>query len=225
MNSRTTTLRAWAAPAGLILLGLVPALAGGVRVAELASGPEVTEANARFVAAPVPVLLHIVGATAYALFGALQFVPALRRRSWHRRAGRLLLPCGLTVAGSGLWMTLFYPWPPSDGTLLYLLRLVFGTGMLASLVLGLAAVLRKDYGTHRAWMTRAYAIGIGAGTQVITAGAGPLLTGQHGVTARALFMGAGWTINLAVAEWLIRREPARRRRTGSPARQPAPAQG
>ena len=60
---------------------------------------------------PLPVVVHIVGAGVYALLGAFQFAPAFRRRrpGWHRAAGRLLVPCGLLVGLSGLWMTLFYP--------------------------------------------------------------------------------------------------------------------
>jgi hypothetical protein len=34
-----------------------------------------------------------------------------------------------------LWMTLFYPWPPGVGELLYGLRLIFGSGMMLSILL------------------------------------------------------------------------------------------
>src|SRR3712207_8253453 len=58
------------------------------------------------------------------LFRSFQFVTGFRRRrpGWHRVAGRLLIACGLLVGLSGLWMTLFYPWPDGDGELLYALR-------------------------------------------------------------------------------------------------------
>jgi hypothetical protein len=57
-------------------------------------------------------------------------------------------------------------------------------------------------------MMRGYAIGLGAGTQALTLAAGEVLLGPPGETSRALLMGAGWAINLAVAEWAIRRRPA-----------------
>lgn len=74
-------------PALLVALSIVPMLGGAVRLASL-SGPPTPE-SARFVAAPVPVVLHIVGAGLYALLGAFQFSSAVRRRwpRWHRRAG------------------------------------------------------------------------------------------------------------------------------------------
>jgi hypothetical protein len=155
--------------------------------------------------------MHIVGATTYALVGILQFVPRFRRRhqAWDRRAGRVLAVAGLPVAFSALWMTLFYQAQPGTGDLLYLLRLVFASAMAACLVLGLAAVRRRDTAAHRAWMIRACAIGLATGTQVFTEGIGGAILGT-GVLAADLAQGAGWVINLAVAESILRR-PARRR--------------
>jgi hypothetical protein len=54
-------------------------------------------------------------------------------------------------------------------------------------------------------MTRAYAIGMGAGTQVLTHLPWFILIGDTGVASRAVLMGAGWGINLIVAEIAIRR--------------------
>ncbi|MGC9669353.1 DUF2306 domain-containing protein [Planosporangium sp. 12N6] len=202
-------------PAGLILLSAVPVLAGAARAAQLTGGATVTPDNARFFASPVPVLVHIVSVTLYALLGAFQFAPGFRRRrpGWHRMAGRLLVPCGLAAALSGLWMTLFYPRPPADDVLLTPMRLVFGAGMVGCIVLGVAAIRRRDIARHRAWMARGYAIGLGAGTQVLTHLPWMLLVGQPRGLGRALMMLAGWVINLAVVEWALRKRPTRPTRT------------
>ena len=197
--------------AGLLVLSAIPLAAGAFRLTELASGAEITPASARFFASPLPVVLHIVSAGVYAVLGAFQFAPGLRRRhrGWHRAAGRLLVLCGLVVGLSALWMTLFYPHPDGSGELLlYALRLLFGSAMVVSIVLGFAAIRRGDMRRHRAWMTRGYAIALGAGTQVLTQSAGELIAGPPGELSRALLMGAGWVINLAVAEWTIRKRPA-----------------
>lgn len=200
-------------PAGLITLSLVPVLAGAARVAQLTGGATVTSDNARFFASPAPVLVHIVGATLYALLGAFQFSRGFRRRrpGWHRVAGRLLVVCGLAVALSGLWMTAFYPSPPGDGELLTGFRLFFGVAMAVSIVLGFAAIRRRDVTRHRAWMARAYAIGLGAGTQVLTHLPWTLFVGRPSEFVRAMLMLAGWVINLVVVEWALRRRPARTR--------------
>ncbi|MGY1688945.1 DUF2306 domain-containing protein [Geodermatophilus sp. SYSU D01105] len=206
----SSSTRQWLVLIGLVLLSAVPVLAGAARVAEIGTGAQMTADNARFLASPVPLVVHVVGASAYCLLGALQFVPGLRRRrpGWHRVAGRVLVPCGLAAALSGVWMALSYARPPADDVLLTPMRLVFGTAMAACLVLGVTAIHRRDVAAHRAWMARGYAIGLGAGTQVLTHLPWTLLVGQPSGTPRVLLMLAGWVINLAVVEWALRRRPA-----------------
>ena len=200
--------------AALLLLSIIPLIFGVIRLVQLASGAEITPDNARFFESPLPVELHIVSAGLYALLGAFQFAAGFRRRhpGWHRLVGRFLVLCGLLVGLSGLWMTLFYSRQPGTGDLLYALRLLFGSAMVLSVVLGFAAVRRRDMAGHRAWMMRGYAIGLGAGTQVLTGMAGELIAGPPDEISHALLMGAGWVINLAVAEWAIRKRPSARGR-------------
>ena len=155
-------------------------------------------------------MTHILSVTTYSLLGAFQFLPALRgRRGWHRIAGRILAPAGLLAALSGLWMAVFYPLPPGDGPALFVLRLVFGSAMAASIVLGVVAVVRRDFVRHGAWMTRGYAIGVAAGTQALTGLPWMLLVGPPDEPTRAVLLGAAWVINLAVAEYVIRRRARR----------------
>jgi len=188
-------------PFALIALVLVPAVSGSLRLVEVFGGPHLMPANARISASPLPVVVHIVGAVGYAVLGTFQFSSALRRRrpAWHRSAGRVVVVLGLAVAFSGLWMTLFYTRQPGTGELAYLLRLGFGSGMAACLVLGVSAIRRGDVTRHRAWMVRAYALALGAGTQVFTLALG---TAAFGID---LMLGAGWVVNLAAAEYVIRR--------------------
>lgn len=202
-------------PAALIALSFVPLVAGGVRLAELTGDGGITPQNARFFASPLPIVLHVVSAALFCGLGAFQFAPGFRRRrpDWHRIVGRVLVACGLVAGLSGLWMTLFYPRAPGDGLLLDGFRLVFGTAMVVSIVLSLAAILRRDVARHRAWMIRGYAIGMGAGTQVLVTLPWVLVVGTPDVLERALLLGAGWVINVAVGEWIIRRPLAARIRT------------
>jgi uncharacterized membrane protein len=211
----------WLIPLGLIALSLIPALAGASRLVELGGGAEITSENARFFTSPVPVVLHIISVTLYSILGALQFSRGLRRRKigWHRAIGRLLVPCGLVAALTGLWMSQFYDLPPVDGQILYVLRLIFGWGMVGCIVLGIVAIRRRDYAQHGAWMIRGYAIGLGAGTQVLTNLPWFIAFGTPGEFPRAVLMGAGWVINLAVAEWVIRKRPTRKTQNLSNQRQ------
>jgi hypothetical protein len=201
-------------PASLIFISLIPVFFGAVRFAELTGGAAVTAANHRFFDSPIPVLIHIPAAIVYSLVGAFQFVPSLRRGkrgrpSWHRIAGRILVPAGLLVALSGLWMAVFYDLPASDGPLLLVFRLVFGSAMVASIVMGILAIRRRDFAAHGAWMARGYAIGIAAGTQALVSIPWLLLVGPADVLTRALLLGSAWVINLAVAEYFIHRRARR----------------
>jgi hypothetical protein len=120
----------------------------------------------------------------------------------------VLVPCGLVAALTGLWMAHFYAWPEGDGEALYVLRLAFGSAMVASIALAIDAIRRRDFTTHGEWMIRAYAIALGAGTQVLTHLPWFILVGRPGEASRAVLMGAGWVINVVVAEWVIRRNRA-----------------
>ena len=211
----TTRQRGWRLPAALIALSLVPVLAGTARIVELAGGPVLIDPDTRFTASPLPVVVHITCAATYAVLGAFQFVSKFRNRrpGWHRAAGRVLVVAGLGVAGSALWMTLLFPPQPGSGPLLFVLRLVFGPAMVAALTLGVAAIRRRDIDAHRAWMTRGYAIAVAAGTQAYAEGVGGAVFG-HSSLALDASRGAAWVLNVAVAEWAIRRptaKPARRR--------------
>ncbi|GAA4594618.1 DUF2306 domain-containing protein [Planotetraspora phitsanulokensis] len=208
-GTASPTKAGWVVPTALIMLSAVPVVAGAARLTELSGGAAITPENARYFAVPLPVVLHIVSASLYSVLGALQFARGFRRRRprWHRAAGRLLVPCGIAAGLTGLWMTLFYPRPEGDGDLLAGLRLLFGTAMVVFIALGLAAIRRRDVARHRAWMTRGYAIGVGAGTQALVHVPWVLVAGTPVGVPRALLLGAGWMINLAVAEWVIRRRP------------------
>ncbi|WP_239065981.1 DUF2306 domain-containing protein [Microbacterium hibisci] len=207
----------WLVPAGLIALSLVPIVAGSSRLAQLTTGATVTAENARFFDSPIPVVAHIVGSSVFLVLGALQFAPSLRRRRWHRLAGRIVAPAGLVSALSALWMTVFYDMPASvTGPGLAAVRLVLGTAMAAALVAAFVAIRRGDVRTHSAWMTRAYAIGLGAGTQVVVFLPYTLLAGTPAPLTHTLLMTAGWVINLVVAEVVIRRRARTPRRRSTP---------
>ena len=212
-------------PTALLVLSAFPVIAGSLRLVEIMGGPHVLPDNPRIDASPAPVVAHIIAAALYALVGAFQFSAGLRRRwpAWHRTSGRLLVGAGLVVALSGLWMTVFYPDAPG-GAVLWTVRLVVGSVMAGSIVLGVTAVRRGDIAAHRAWMIRAYALGLGAGSQVFTQGIGEGLLGTSDLSI-AGSISSGWVINAAVAEWVIRRpagsgKPKRRTRAahGAPAR-------
>lgn len=208
MSTTTTSSSAsgtgWRVGIGLLILSLIPVTAGMLRFLQLAGGPEVVPADDRFTGFPGALVVHVGGSVLFALFGILQLVAGFRRRhrTWHRRAGRLLVVAGLAVVGSALWLTLGYAPKAETGPLLFTTRLLVAPAMGLFLVLGTLAIRRRDVMSHRAWMVRAYALGLGAGTQAFTEGITEGLVGV-GELSGDLAKLAGWVINLAVAEWAI----------------------
>jgi hypothetical protein len=115
-------------------------------------------------------------------------------------------------------MAYFYPPIFGTGTAIAVIRIVVGVSIAAFICLGYAAVRKRNIAAHRAWMMRAYALAIAAGTQPITLSLILVFPGELGFT---LGLAAGWVLNLCVAELLIRRtRPAMKTVTsasGSPA--------
>jgi hypothetical protein len=190
--------------------------AGAVRLVGLAGGgggtadklAESVAESARFVAMPLPVVLHIAGATLFCLLGAFQFDAVRRRRSpvLHRTAGRVAAVGGMLAALTGLWMTIGYPIPAAlQGDLLYGVRVLVGVSMALCLVASVRAVLRRRIDQHRAWMVRAYALGQGAGTQVLLLLPVTLIVGAPTFFVRDVLMVSAWGLNVLFAEWIIRR--------------------
>jgi uncharacterized membrane protein YozB (DUF420 family) len=199
----------WKLLTSLLLLSLVPVAAGVVRLLGLAGGGGVTPHNARFMAMPEPVVLHIVSATLFCVLGAFQFDSAIRLRypRWHRMAGRVVAPAGIVAALTGVWMAHWYPIPADlQGKLLYLVRMVVGSAMALAVVLAVRAVLQGRLAQHRDWMIRAYALGQGAGTQVIVMLPVTLVFGEPTFLMRDALMTSAWALNVIFAEWTIRRQ-------------------
>lgn len=193
-------------PALLLALSAVPALGGIMRLESLSADAVTTAADARFVASPGPIVMHVLAATSYSMLGAFQFSTRILRRwpRWHRRAGKLLAASGVLVGLSGMWMTLAYAIPGElQGPLLQATRLGVGAAMVVSILIGIRRILQRDVARHEAWMIRAYALGQGAGTQVLVLLPWMLISGESGGLTRDLLMMLAWLINIIVAEAII----------------------
>lgn len=203
--TRTRTRSSVWLVAGLILFSALPLSFGILRLMQLAGLSDIMPPAST---SPIALVGHIVGALAYTLLGAVQFSPMIRRRwpVWHRVAGRLALVGAALVVGSALWLTASYATPTVGGLVLAAFRLAVASAMAAAIALGLAAVLRREIARHREWMIRAYALGLGAATQMFVLTVAEMLAGGAlNELNRALLMGLAWGINLMVAEWNIRR--------------------
>ena len=204
-----------ASRAGLLLVALPPVLIGGFVLHSMAThglnGVSDQADLARRASYPLAMVLHVLGGSAMVTLGLLQFSATLRRRApgLHRWMGRALLALGAGFALTGLWMNASPLALPEtqlhDGA-----QNIMSAAFLAVAALGIAAARRRDFAAHRAWMFRAYAISMGAGTQTLILFPVFLTTGKvEGLAADLVFIGA-WVLNLALAEVLIARPRAAR---------------
>ncbi|HYH28785.1 MAG TPA: DUF2306 domain-containing protein [Pseudonocardia sp.] len=156
---------------------------------------------------------HIFTATVALVLGPLQFVPAIRaRRRVHRRIGRAYLLLGVVPSALAA-----VPVAWLSGRLVTQVGLVVpAAGWLLTAWLAVLAIRRGDVAAHRAWMMRNYALTFLAVTARIVVPLVLLTVLATGAVARAdaaavaaslipIGQVLGWTINLAVAEVLIRR--------------------
>jgi phage shock protein C len=110
-------------PIALVALVLIAAIAGSLRLVELAGGPLLLPAN--------PARHRLARARGRAHHQRRCVRDPRRRPGWHRASGRVVVDLGLAVAFSALWMMLFYLRQPGTGELAYVFRLAFGSGMAA----------------------------------------------------------------------------------------------
>lgn len=210
MNERMEVrgvMKAFRVPLALVLLSLVPMVAGVARLVGVATDAVKPE-DVRFAAAPHATFFHVISATLYAVLGSFQFSAEVLRRwpRWHRGAGRVLVVAGLVTALTGMWMAATWDIPATmQGAPILVTRLAVGAVMVLSLTLGVRAILRRDVAAHEAWMIRAWALGQGAGAQVLLLGVPAIFVGQLVGTPRDVLMVAAWVLNLVLAEVLIRR--------------------
>jgi hypothetical protein len=155
----------WLIPAGLIALSAVPAVMGTLRLGELAGGRAHGE-NARFHAAPLPVVLHVLAAS-FSVWARCSSPPPSGHADAVADRRRILVPSAGWWPPSRSWSGAVAPWPAGDGLAVYLERVVSAGRCSCPSRSALDAIRRRDFAST-ARDDAAYAIGLGAGTQVLT---------------------------------------------------------
>lgn len=205
---------AWVVPALLWLLASVTLLSGVVRLVvtgqALVTGvmpPDPGEAA--FVHHPGIAALHILPGIAFMALGPLQFIPGIRQRrpGLHRWSGRVFITAGALTAVSALVMNVVFPpvGGPGKESAVY----TISVALLAALAIALSAILHRDVPRHRAWMIRAFAIGLSISTQRLYFIPMFALYGMPDNFTIGLGMWLGLLVNVAAAELILLRERRR----------------
>lgn len=147
---------------------------------------------------------HTTFATFALLVGVWQFLPKTRRTSYHRWAGRFYVVCVAIASISGLLVA-----PTTEG------GPVVAVGFMLLAVLWFAVTAKAyllaragDFVAHRVWMIRSYALTCAGISLRIIVPVG--ITSGTGFTNSYIAAAWGsWTINLLIAEWIVRRSRLR----------------
>lgn len=154
--------------------------------------------------------MHVIPGLIFLLLGPLQFIASIRARwpRFHRWSGRLFIVSGLFLAVSAIIINIVFP--PFGGWFKSLAVYIFSAAQIITLVIALRAILRRDVVRHRAWMIRAFAIGLAISTMRIFFIPAYLLFGVPSDFTVGLGMWVGFVVNIVVAEWILWRERSRR---------------
>jgi uncharacterized membrane protein len=200
--------RALARPIPLaLLLGFataIPVMTAGVLSLQVPLGA-VPADSLRLMVAPAALFVHALAGFTFGLMGPLQFTRALRGRfdRVHRASGRAFVVAGVGLGLSGL--VLLARVESLSTAVLDTARGLAGAALLVALALGLHAIRSRDLIRHRAWMIRAYAIGMGSGTVALVFFPIYLVTGAppRGLSADLVVTG-WWACNVLLAEVIVR---------------------
>jgi uncharacterized membrane protein len=183
----------------------IPVMMAAVSVVQIALGA-LPEDSRRLACVPVAFFFHSLAGVLFGVLGPLQFVRALGLRfgTLHRLAGRVFVLAGSGLALSGLALLLQVQSITTG--LLDAARGVFGLALITALVLGVASARAHDMLRHRAWMIRAYVIGMGQSTVALVMFPIYLITGKPpmGLASDSVVVGM-WLLNIAWGEWVVRR--------------------
>ncbi len=189
----------------LLLATFIPIAAASVTMLQIAAGG-LPESSIKFAVVPGSLFFHALGGVLFGLLGPLQFAGVLKRRfgRLHKITGRVFVASGLLLGLSSL--RLLAEFPDASTWVLLSARLAAGLGLSLALIWALVAIRQGRVARHRAWMIRAYAVGMGSATISFIMLPIFLITGKpvEGYAADLLFV-ASWVINIAIAEWVIRK--------------------
>jgi len=187
----------------LALFTAIPVLTALINVMQIPSGAYPAD-SAHLAVAPVSWFAHALAGVAFGITGPVQFVRALRHRfgALHRVSGRIFVLSGAILGLSGL--SLLAQVESQRTPVADIARGLFGLALLIALALAMAAIRNRDFFRHRAWMIRAYAVGMGLGAVALVFFPIYIVMGQAptGLASDILFV-ASWGLSIAFGEVVI----------------------
>jgi hypothetical protein len=185
----------------LLFFSAIPIMMSMARLVQIPIGTLPLDA-AKFLPVPLWHWFHALAGMLFAVLGPLQFAGVVQRRfgQLHRVMGRVFAVAGFVLGFSGLG--LFLQVSNSSSLIVDVMRVAAGAALIISLAMALLRIRHGNVSDHRAWMIRAYAIGVGSGVVSIVFFPIFLITGAvDGMVFDLAFVGS-WLSCIAFAEVL-----------------------
>lgn len=187
----------------LLFLSAIPILMSLALVVQIPLG-SLPEDAAKFLVIPFWHWFHVLAGASFGLIGPIQFARVLQLRfgNLHKALGRIFIVAGLVLGVSGLGI--FAQVPNSSHFIADAMRVGAGAALILTLLLSLNAIRRRDIQSHRNWIIRAYAIGMGAGSVSIVLFPVYIIKGApiDGLLTDIVFV-SSWLFCIARAEFVI----------------------
>jgi uncharacterized membrane protein len=201
MNNSVKIKIGWFFVISLILLLIVFAIKRAFDT--YTGGAEQNLFELRYLEHPIVTAVHILSGILFISLAPLQFVKRVRikRLGLHRQLGRVLVTCALISGTYGLIATVAFP--GFGGLASEASAWFFGPIFLFAVLRAFWCARNRKIIQHREWMIRAFALGLGVGTQrliliILMSSSGYSFEESFGP---ALWLGFGF--NLLVAEiWI-----------------------
>lgn len=164
--------------------------------------------QSRYVDHPLITAIHMLTGIAFVVLAPIQFNKKLRQkyRKAHRVLGRVLLVSALIAGIYGLLAVVRFP--AYGGISTVAAGWFFGPLFLYSLVRAFWHIRKREVAQHREWMIRAFALGLGVGTQRIFIGLFAALGGFRIDEVFGTSLWIGFALNLVIAEIWIQKTRA-----------------
>lgn len=123
-----------------------------------------TPANPRFADFPLMTALHVIPGGIFLALAPFQLLPSIRRRSiqYHRSAGRVLTALAAITGITSVFIAALIPYAGWSQRIIVTPFAIFFT---IAVGMGYWHIRAKRIDQHRAWMIRAFAIGLSIATQ------------------------------------------------------------
>lgn len=159
------------------------------------------EFDRRYAENPALAYLHIIPGAIYLLGAPFQVSRRFRSANYerHRRVGRIVLIAGLIAGGMALAVGIVMPFGGFAETTA---STVFGIYFITALALAYRAIRSGRVSSHRRWMIRAFALGVGVGLIRVVIGVGEAVSISITESFGAAFWIAFVTVTVLAEIWL-----------------------